>query len=45
MKKIVKYIIFALIALLFIGTFVFLFKNSRPEAIQYNEHAASLPRG
>ena len=42
MKKIVKYIIFALIALLFIGTFVFLFKNSRPEAVQYNEHEAKL---
>ena len=37
MKRIVKYIIFALIGLLFIGTFVFLFKNSRPEKIRYQE--------
>ena len=38
MKRVIKYIIFALIALLFIGTFVFLFKRSRPEQVQYNEH-------
>ena len=41
MKKVVKYIIFALIGLLFIGTFVFLFKNSRPDVIQYMEHEAT----
>jgi len=37
MKRIVKYIIFALIAVIFIGTFVFLFKNSRPEKTEYQE--------
>ena len=37
MKRIVKYIIFALIAVIFVGTFVFLFKNSRPEKVQYQE--------
>ena len=37
MKRIVKYIIFALIAVIFIGTFVFLFKSSRPDKIQYQE--------
>jgi HlyD family secretion protein len=40
MKKAVKYIIFALIGVLFIGTFVFLFKNSRPEQVSYMEHEA-----
>ena len=42
MKKVVKYIIFALIALLFIGTFVFLFKNSRPDPVLYQEHKAEI---
>jgi HlyD family secretion protein len=42
MKKIVKYAIFALIALVFIGTFVFLYKNSKPEAVIYNEYTAKL---
>lgn len=42
MKKIVKYGIFALIALVFIGTFVFLYKNSKPEAVIYNEYTAKL---
>ncbi|MBR5042296.1 MAG: efflux RND transporter periplasmic adaptor subunit [Bacteroidales bacterium] len=37
MKRVVKYIIFALIAVLFVGTFVFLFKNSRPAKEQYQE--------
>lgn len=40
MKKAVKYIIFALIGVLFIGTFVFLLKNSRPEQVSYMEHEA-----
>ena len=40
MKRVVKYIIFALIAALFIGTFVFLFRNSRPEKIEYQEFIA-----
>ena len=42
MKKVVKYIIFALIAVIFIGTFVFLFKNSRPDKVQYQELEATL---
>ena len=42
MKRIVKYIIFALIGVIFIGTFVFLFKNSRPDKIQYQDLEAVL---
>lgn len=41
MKRVVKYIIFALIAVLFVGTFVFLFKNSRPEKESYQELEAT----
>ena len=37
MKRVVKYIIFALIAVIFIGTFVFLYKNSRPDKVKYQE--------
>ncbi len=37
MKKVFKYILFALIAIVFIGTFVFLFKKSKPEVIAYQE--------
>ena len=40
MKRVIKYIVFALIAALFIGTFVFLFKNSRPQKIEYQEFTA-----
>ena len=42
MKKIVKYIIFALIGVLFIGTFVFLFKKSKPEVESYQEIEAGI---
>ena len=42
MKRVFKYIIFALIAVLFVGTFVFLFKNSRPEKEQYQELEATV---
>ena len=42
MKRIVKYIIFVLIGLIFIGTFTFLFKNSRPDKIEYQELEAVL---
>ena len=42
MKRVVKYIIFALIAVIFIGTFVFLFKNSRPDKLEYQELEAGL---
>ena len=37
MKKISKYILTAFLAILFIGTFVFLFKKSRPAEIRYQE--------
>ncbi|MBR4826506.1 MAG: efflux RND transporter periplasmic adaptor subunit [Bacteroidales bacterium] len=42
MKRVFKYIIFALIAVIFVGTFVFLFKNSRPEKVQYQELEATI---
>ncbi len=42
MKRALKYIIFALIGVLFIGTFVFLFKNSRPQKVEYQEFEAAL---
>lgn len=42
MKKILKYFALAAIALVFIGTFVFLYKKSRPEEIRYNEHTATV---
>ena len=38
MKKGLKIIIFTLIGLVFIGTFVFLFQKSRNKEIQYNEY-------
>lgn len=38
MKKGLKIIIFTLIGLIFIGTFVFLFQKSRKKEIQYNEY-------
>ena len=41
MKKIFKYIVIALIAVVLVGTFVFLYKNSKPEEIRYQEFAAS----
>ena len=41
MKKIFKYIVVALIVVVLIGTFVFLYNNSRPEEIRYQEFAAS----
>jgi HlyD family secretion protein len=37
MKKIFRYLLIALVALLFIGTFVFLYKKSRPKEIKYQE--------
>ncbi len=42
MKKILKYFALAATALVFIGTFVFLYQKSRPEEIRYNEHAATV---
>jgi len=40
MKRFFRYILFALIAVVIIGTFAFLFKNSRPKAEQYSELTA-----
>ena len=37
MKKIVKYVLIALVAALFVGTFIFLYKKSRPKEIKYQE--------
>ena len=37
MKKFSKYILTAFLAILFIGTFVFLFKKSRPSEVRYQE--------
>ena len=42
MKKFSKYIITALIALFVIGTFVFLYKQSRPKEVRYQELEAAL---
>lgn len=41
MKKAFKYILIAFIAILFIGTFVFLFKKNKPEEIRYQELTAT----
>ena len=41
MKKAIKYIVLALIAVVLIGTFVFLYKKSQPEEIRYQEFTAS----
>jgi len=40
MKRFFRYILFALIAVVIVGTFVFLFNNSRPKAEQYSELTA-----
>ena len=42
MKRIAKYITFTLIAVIFLATFVFLFKKSRPEKETYNELTATV---
>lgn len=42
MKKIFKYAMAILLALVFIGTFVFLIKKSKPEKEEYSEIAASV---
>lgn len=41
-KKIFRYILLAAIALIFIGTFVFLFNKSKPKATKYEELTASV---
>ena len=42
MKKINKYILTALIAIIFIGTFAFLYKKSRPAEVRYQEIEATV---
>ena len=42
MKKNLKYIILALVAIVFIGTFVALWRNSRPKEIRYEQLEASI---
>ena len=41
MKKVIKYIVLALVAVVFVGTFVFLYKKSQPQEIRYQEFTAS----
>jgi len=41
MKRIIKYLVFALIALVFVGTFAYLYKKSRPEEVRYQELEAT----
>ena len=42
MKKYSKLIIAAIIALIFIGTFVFLWQKSQPKEVVYNEFTPKL---
>lgn len=42
MKKVIKYIILAVVAVIFIGTFVFLFRKSRPQEVTYQEIEVSV---
>ena len=42
MKKVFKYLALALVALIFIGTFVFLYSKSRPEVITWQELPVSV---
>ena len=37
MKKVLKYIVVALIAIVFLGTFLFLFVKSKPKEVKYHE--------
>ena len=37
-KKYFTYIVFAVIALIFVGTFVYLYRKSRPKEIEYESH-------
>ena len=41
MKKVFKYIVVALIAAVLVGTLVFLYKNSQPKEVRYQELTAS----
>ena len=42
MKRVFKYIIFALIGVFILGTFVYLFRNSRPEKTAFQELEATV---
>jgi len=42
MKKAIRFILFALVALLFFGTFVFLYLNSRPKPVLYETLTPSV---
>ena len=42
MKRVFKYIIFALIGVFILGTFVYLFRNSRPEKVEFQELEATV---
>ncbi|MDO5442234.1 MAG: efflux RND transporter periplasmic adaptor subunit [Bacteroidia bacterium] len=42
MKKRFKYVFFAVLALLFVGTFVFLYQKSKPAEVHYNELTAMV---
>lgn len=42
MKKNLKYIILALVAIIFVGTFVALWRNSRPKEIKYEQLEATV---
>ena len=42
MKKALKYIVVALIAIVFLGTFIFLFVKSKPKEVKYHELTAGL---
>ena len=42
MKKFFRYVMIALVALLFIGTFVFLYRKSRPKEVKYQDLEVSL---
>ncbi|MBR6423790.1 MAG: efflux RND transporter periplasmic adaptor subunit [Bacteroidales bacterium] len=37
MKKVLKYILVALVAIIFLGTFIFLYNNSKPKEVSYHE--------
>ncbi|MGX8689453.1 MAG: efflux RND transporter periplasmic adaptor subunit [Bacteroidaceae bacterium] len=41
MKKVIKYIVVALVVAVLVGTFVFLYKKSQPQEIRYQEFTAA----
>ena len=42
MKKYSKLIVAAIVALIFIGTFVFLYEKSQPKPVEYTEFTAKM---